>query len=544
MSGPVQADLVLTGGRVWRGLGLAPAEAVALWGGRVLAAGTAAEIEPLIGAGTEVVALRGRLATPGLNDAHMHLLPYGMAMAEVDLRPKAAPTLDALLGALAARAAGTPPGEWVTGRGYDHFRLDTGRHPTRDEIDAAVPGHPVYVVRTDGHLAVCNSRALALAGIDEATPDPQGGAIGRRDGRPTGLLAETARAPVQRLLPEPSGDDLVAGIERAGRDLLSHGITSCMDAAVGMQAGWPEMLAYQRAHREGRLPLRVHACLLGDPGRSIVPQAEAAGMLSGGGCERLRIGPVKIFTDGSAGGRTAAMTRPYLGGGPEDVGLLCLRDEELTDAVVDLHRAGWRMAIHAIGDAAIEQVLGAYEAAQAAAPAPGRRHRIEHCGWVRPDQIERMAAGGVIPAPQPAFLRCFGELYLTLAEKERVAASHPMRTWIERGLHPSASTDCPVVEIDPMANLHAMVTRETEAGTPLGPEHRMSAEEALHAYTFESAYACHEEELKGRLVAGRLGDVAVWDRDLLDAPADAILEARCDLTVLGGAVVHRREGAP
>ena len=533
-----QADLVLSGGRVWRGSDLPDAEAVAFAGGRVLATGRAVEVEALAGPGAEVVALEGRLVTPGLNDAHMHLLPYGLAMAEVDLRPSVAPTLDALLRAVAARAADTAPGEWVTGRGYDHFRLDAGRHPTRDELDAAAPEHPVWIARTDGHLGVANSRALALAGIDEATEAPQGGMIERRDGRMTGLLAETARAPVQAVLPRPTEDDLVAAIERAGRDLLSHGITSCMDAAVGMHAGWAEMAAYRRAHREGRLPVRTYACLLGDPGRSILPEAMEAGLVSGAGDDLLRIGPVKIFTDGSFGGRTAAVTRPYLGG--EDTGLLLLSQDELTAAVVEGHRQGWRFAIHAIGDAAIEQVLAAYEAAQEAAPDPDRRHRIEHCGWVRPDQIERMVSGGVIPAPQPAFLHWFGELYLTLAERDRVEASHPMRTWIEAGLHPSASTDCPVVEIDPRPNLHQMVTRETDRGTVLGADQALSMEEALHAYTQEGAHASHEEGAKGRLAPGLLGDAAVWDRDVIADPA-SVMEAAVDLTVLGGRIVHRRD---
>jgi predicted amidohydrolase YtcJ len=538
MTGP--AELVLSGGRVWRGLGLPEAEAVAFAGGRVVATGGAAEVEPLVGEGTEVVPLGGRLVTPGLNDAHMHLLPYGVAMGEVDLRPAAAPTLDALLGAVAARAAESPPGGWVTGRGYDHFRLDTGRHPTRDELDAAAPDHPVWITRTDGHLSVANSRALALAGMDEGSEAPQGGMIERRDGRMTGLLAETARAPVQAVLPRPTEEALVEAIERAGRDLLSHGITSCMDAAVGMHAGWAEMVAYRRAHREGRLPVRVYACLLGDPGRSVLPRASEAGLVSGDGDDRLRIGPVKIFTDGSFGGRTAAVTRPYLGG--EDTGLLLLDDEALTEAVVQGHRQGWRFAIHAIGDAAIEQVLGAYEAALRAAPDPDRRHRIEHCGWVRPDQVERMAALGVIPAPQPAFLHWFGELYLTLAERERVEASHPMRTWIRRGLHPSASTDCPVVEIDPRPNLHQMVTRETDRVTVLGADQALSMEEALHACTYEGAYGSHEEGLKGRLLPGQLGDAAVWDRDVLAEPG-AVMEAVVDLTLLGGRIVHRRGGA-
>ena len=261
------------------------------------------------------------------------------------------------------------------------------------------------------------------------------------------------------------------------------------------------------------------------------------------GDARFRIGPVKIFTDGSAGGRTAAMTRPYLGGDAEDTGLLCLSDAELNAMVLEGHREGFRFAIHALGDAAIEQVLNAFEAAQADTPDPARRHRSAHCGWLPPDQLARMEAAHVLPAPQPAFLYYFGDLYLTLAERGRVEASHPMRTWIDAGLEPSASTDCPVVEIDPIANLYTMVTRKTERGTELGPAHCLTPEEALHAYTYASAYAAHEEGIKGRLIPGQLADIAVFDTDLLDCAPDQILSAQCDLTILGGQVVYEREGA-
>jgi len=538
------AQLVLRGGKIWCGLGLPLAEAVALGEGCVLATGSDADIAAFVGDATQIIDLGGRLATPGLNDAHMHLLPYGTAMSELDLRPGVAPTLQALLDAVKDRAATLPAGQWVIGRGYDHFRLDTGRHPYREELDEIAPDHPVYIVRTDGHLAVANSRALALAGIDENTPSPPGGLIERQNGKLTGLLAETGREPVMNVLPQSSVAQLVESIERGGKDLLSRGITSAMEAAVGIRDGWTEMEAYQEAHRTGRLPVRVYATLMGDKTRSILPQCRAAGLVSGGGDDRLRIGPVKIFTDGSAGGRTAAMSQPYMGGDADDTGLLCLSDDEVNTMVAEAHRDGYRFAIHAIGDAAIEQVLNALEAALADHPDPHRRHRIEHCGWLRPDQMARMKAAHILPASQPAFLYFFGDLYLSLLERERVEASHPMRDWIDAGLEPSASTDCPVVEIDPFANLYVMVTRRTMNGTRLGAQQCLSIEEALHAYTYASAYAAHEETIKGRLVPGQLADVAVFDTDLLTCDPEAILNTRCDMTILGGEVVYRREGAP
>ncbi|MFD1911055.1 amidohydrolase [Halodurantibacterium flavum] len=538
MTAPV-ADTILTGGRVWRGLGLGFAQAIALGGGRVLATGTAEQVAAHTGPNTTVIDLAGRLAIPGLNDAHLHLLPYGTAMAEVDLRPGSAPTMAALFDRLRERAATTPKGEWVTGRGYDHFLFAENRHPYREELDAACPDHPVYIVRTCGHLAVANSLALERAGITEGTPSPEGGLIERQNGRLTGLLAETGREPVMAVMPAATEDALVASIERGGHDLLTYGITSVMEAAVGIRDGWTEMLAYQRAHREGRLPVRTYACLMGDKTRSILAQAEAAGLVTGRGDDMFRIGPVKIFTDGSAGGRTAAMTRPYKGS--EDHGILCIPDqEELSAMVLAAHRAGYQMAIHAIGDAAIDQVLNAYADALADTPAPGRRHRIEHCGWLRPDQMARMQELHVIPAPQPSFMYYFGDLYLSVLEEERVAASHPMRSWIDAGLNPSASTDCPVTEIAPLPGIYNMITRKTNRGTAIGTDQALTLEEALHAYTSASAYASGEEEIKGRLIPGQLGDVAVFDRDLFAISPEELLEARCDLTLLGGRVVHER----
>ncbi|SDK84130.1 amidohydrolase [Paracoccus chinensis] len=534
------ADVVLTGGVVWCGLDLPRAEAVAIRDGRVMATGTTAEIEALAGPQTRRIDLGGRFAMPGIYDAHMHLLPLGIDMSRVDLRHEVAPTLEAMLEALRARAAVTPKGEWVLGRGFNHFLLDVGRFPHRDELDRACPDHPCYIVRTDGHSAVANSRALALAGIDETTPQPEGGLIEIRDGRLTGMVAETGREPFEAVLPHSSVEEMVEAIERAGNMLLSHGITSVMEAAIGLHSGWDEMVAYRRARDEGRLPVRVYGCVMADKTRTILPQAMAEGLSTGKGCEMFRIGPVKMFTDGSAGSKTAAMTQDYMGD-PGNKGLLCIPDQSELDAMVkQAHDAGWQMGIHAIGDAAIEEVLNAIEAAQAANPVPDRRHRIEHCGWLRPDQMDRLERLHVLPVAQSSFLYWFGDNYETVLEKDRIAASHPFRTWIERGLNPSASTDCPVTDIDPRPVIYNLVTRKTRAGKVFGLEHCLSIDEALHAYTSASAYASSEEGLKGRLEPGQLADIAVFDRDLTAVAPEALLDAVCELTLRGGEIVHER----
>lgn len=539
----VEADIVLRGGPIWCGREEGVVEALALWGDKVLAAGTEAEIAGLIGPSTRVIDLAGRLATPGLNDSHLHLISLGMTMDWVDARPAAAPTLEALLGQIAARAAKAKPGDWVLARGYDQTKLDTGRHPYREELDRASPNNPVMLVRTCGHISICNSKALAIAGIDEASPTPPGGLIEQQNGRLTGLLAENARAPVWAAIPDPSEDDLVAGIERGGNYLLSLGITSCMDAAVGQRGGFGEIAAYTRAKREGRLPVRTWLALLGDAERSIVPQCHAAGLISGTGDAMLMVGAVKIFLDGSAGGRTAWMSEPYLG---EDktTGVRMLSDEELERQVLDAHAKGYQLACHAIGDAAIEQLITAYEKALAAHPDPDRRHRVEHCGFSTPQQHARMLKAGIYPCPQQVFIHDFGDAYIKVLGEERALPSYPFRTWFDLGLKPATGSDAPVCDPNPFPNFHTMLTRQTWRGTVMDAAQRVSIEEALQAYTEYGAFSQKQEAVKGKLRPGFLADIAVFSRDLLSATPDEILkDTHCDLTIRGGEVVYERAGA-
>lgn len=537
----VHADIVLRNGPIWCGREDGVKEALAIWQGRVLATGSDGEIAPLIGPRTQVVDLAGRLATPGLNDSHLHLISLGLTMDWVDSKPDAAPTLDALLGAIAARAAQTKPGEWILSRGYDQTKLDTGRHPFREELDRAAPNNPVMLVRTCGHIAICNSAALALGGIDESSVAPQGGLIEQQNGRLTGLLAENARAPVQAAIPQPSEAELVAAIERAGRYLLSLGITSCMDAAVGQKAGFAEIAAYHRAKREGRLPVRTWLTLLGDESRTIVPQCHAAGLISGTGDDMLMIGAVKLFLDGSAGGRTAWMTQPYLGE-DQTTGVWMLDDAECERLVLDAHVKGYQLACHAIGDAAIEQLITAYEKALKAHPDPDRRHRIEHCGFSTPQQHERMVAAGIYPCPQQVFIHDFGDAYVKVLGAERAKPSYPLRTWFDLGLKPATGSDAPVCDPDPFPNFHAMLTRRTWRGTVMDAGQCVSIEEALQAYTEYGAFSQKQETVKGRLAPGFLADVAVFSRDLLTADPEAIWkDTRCDLTILDGRIVHEAE---
>jgi hypothetical protein len=536
----VEADIVLRGGPIWCGREEGVVEALAIFRDKVLAAGSEAEIAKLTGPGTRVIELDGRLATPGLNDSHLHLVSLGLTMDWVDARPAAAPTLEALLAKITERAAKAKPGEWILARGYDQTKLDTGRHPYREELDRAAPDNPVMLVRTCGHVSIVSSRALALAGLDESSPTPPGGLIEQQNGRLTGMLAENARAPVTAVIPTPSEEELVAAIERGGQYLLSLGITSCMDAAVGQKAGFAEISAYHRAKREGRLPVRTWLALLGDEGRSIVPQCFEAGLISGTGDAMLMIGAVKIFLDGSAGGRTAWMSEPYLGD-DNTTGVQMLSDEDLERQVLEAHRKGYQLACHAIGDAAIEQLITAYEKALAAVPDPDRRHRIEHCGFSTPQQHERMVKAGIYPCPQQVFVHDFGDAYVKVLGPERALPSYPFRTWFDLGLKPATGSDAPVCDPNPFPNFHNMLTRKTWRGTVMDEGQRVSIEEALQAYTEFGAFSQKQEHVKGKLTPGMLADVAVFSRDLLSAAPDEILtDTRCDLAIRDGQVVFER----
>ena len=404
----IAAESLLTGGKVFLGPGLGFAEAVAFWGGKVLATGSAAELSALVGPNTKVVDLRGRLAVPGFNDAHQHMMSMGFGAMEVDLKDEAIDTLDKLLAAVKAGVEATEPGGWVLGRGYDHFELDVKRHPLREELDQIAPDHPVYIKRTCGHMGVANSKALELAGVTEGTSQPAGGHIESQNGKLTGLMQETAQRLITKAQPDDKLETLVTAIEAGARLNLSFGITSCTDPAVGLRKGYMDWQAYLAARRQDRLPIRMYLMPLagasGWPDRAI-----GMDLMTGDGDEWMRVGPMKLFTDGSAGGKTAAMSEPYTDDS-ENTGIFIYGDEELHGYIADYHARGFQIATHAIGDAAIEQVLSGYEKAMGNNVDPSRRHRIEHCGFLTDDQLRRMAAAGILPAPQPIFLYEFGDL--------------------------------------------------------------------------------------------------------------------------------------
>jgi predicted amidohydrolase YtcJ len=533
-----KADLILSGGPVWCGLEQGFAEAVAVRDGLVLATGKASEIEVLAGQGTRRIDLRGRLAMPAFHDAHMHLMSLGRNAAKIDARADATASIADLLEKIATRAGETQPGAWVMATGYDHDRFAEKRHPTRWDLDKASPHHPVWLQRCCGHMGVANSAALKLAGIDRDTPDPSGGVIVRQNGEPTGLLQERAQEALRAVMPDPGVEQLVEAIEIAGKRCLSYGIGSVMDACVGSAGGWADVEAYEAAHAAGRLPVRMTMAMGGGP-TGIAEEAYAKGYVTGRGDAMLRVGPVKFFTDGSAGGCTAAMNKPYTNG---DLGVLIFEDREMDDMVGHYHHRGYQVAVHAIGDAAIDQTIASFDKCCTDGTCSHRRHRIEHCGFVDEGHLDSMERLGLIPAPQPVFVRDFGDTYLDVLGEQRSAECYPMARWQRRGLKPAMSSDTPVSDVNPFVNLHAAVTRRTIGGETVGAAECLTLAEALATYTENGAHACGVDDRLGVLEAGKTADIAVLDGDPFSRGIDDLLATSADLTLLEGAVRFDRHG--
>jgi predicted amidohydrolase YtcJ len=537
----MQADLLCYNGAVFQGLGAGISHALAIHSGRIIALGD----DALAAAGpdTKRLDLAGHLAIPAFNEAHMHLLPYGLGLSQVNLRAEEVRSLDELLARIRKAASAAPKGAWILGRGYDHSALDIGRHPDMAELDKAAPDNPVFITRTCGHMGVANGAALRLAGVGHNTPDPEGGVIERKGGRLTGLFQERAMRLVRDVMPPPSEAEMVDAIERASLHLASLGFASATDMNVGMTAGMAEISAYETAKHNGRLPLRLWQVLAGNP-EGIAADAWAAGLRPMAGDDSLRWGAVKVFADGSAGGLTAAFFEPYLASAGGGTGVFTFPDETIHALLKLYHEQGWQLDIHAIGDAAIEQVLRGMEAADSPAhPFTGRRHRIEHCGFVTRDQRRRMLARGILPVPQPVFMYEFGDLYVRNLGMARAEAAYPMKTWLDEGHHPAASSDCPVSTVDPFINLYTMLTRRTNKGSVLGEAERLTLAEALHCYSWCGAYTQFAEDRRGSLAPGMQADVAILSCDIFTLDAEEILSVQVDATLRDGAPIFDRHGA-
>lgn len=535
-------DTVYGGARFLTGPEFTRVDVLAVHHGRIVALGDDARELPA----RRRIDLGGAAVVPGFHDAHNHLAWFGMALDELPLGAGDVRSVDDVYAAVAARAAELAPGSWIIGSGYDQNKL-LGGHPNAEALDRAAPQHRVWLKHVSGHMCVVNSAVLTDLDLNHV---PEGGdVVHDAAGSPTGLLREQAQLLLRPLVYPIPVDRVTRAIERANHELLAQGVTSVQEAGIG--GGWIgrtpiELGAYQNARAEHVLNLRVTVMVAADA-MHVVEAAEEdemrfgldLGLRTGFGDDHLRIGAMKIFADGSLVGRTAAMCDPYVGddGGR---GYFQTPPAELRETIRLAHRSGWQVATHAIGDRAVAEVLDIYEEVLTAHPRPDHRHRIEHCGITRPEQIERIARLGVIPVPQGRFVHELGDGMISAVGAERAEWCYRQKSFLDAGVELPASSDRPVVDGRPLLGLRDLVQRRTAGGAVLAASERLTPAQALRAYTYGSAYAGFAERRVGRLEPGYLADFAVLSADPLQV--EDLGEVAVLATVVGGDTVHDAVG--
>ncbi|SDD09051.1 amidohydrolase [Actinokineospora iranica] len=500
------------------------AREVGVWRGRVV--GVDDEVADL--PARREVSLGGATVLPGFVDAHVHLAWAGMREGGVSVAP--CERVDHVLAVIERAAAAAPVGEWVDIVGYDQRAL--GRHLTAGELDAVSGGRKVFVVHDSGHACVVNTAVTALLPLGVTHDD--------------GVLTEGGMAAVRDLRQPYSVAEVSAAITRAARTCLSEGVTTVAEAGIGgglITHSPIELAAYQHALDTGLLPIRVQvmvaASLLRDLGAhptDDTPRAMDLGLRTGFGGDRVGIGALKVFTDGGMMARTAALTAPYIGSGHS--GQLYADADELRRLITDGHRAGWQLAVHAIGDRAVDLALDAIADAQRAHPRPAPRHRIEHAGLVRPDQLARFAALGLTAVIQPNFLWYLGDDYADIMGPERADWLYRGRGFLDHGVALAGSSDRPVTTGAPLRSIQFMVERRTATGRPVGPDEAVTVLEALRAFTIDAARACRLEDSLGSITAGKHADFAVLAADPTTTPPGAIGDIEVVATAVAGAVAH------
>jgi len=501
---------------------------IAVEGGRIVALVPPEGARPWRQSASEVVDLRGADVYPGFTEGHGHLVGYGAAVEQVDLREVA--TFEALVERVKAAATKVPAGAWVLGRGWDQNLWPDKAFPHHQALSAAVPDHPVLLRRVDGHAVLTNARAMAAAGITAATSDPAGGRILRdASGQPTGVLVDAAVELVDRAVPAPTAADIERRVLLAGQHLASVGLTEIHDAGTSRQ----ELAVLRALAGAGRLPVRVYVMLDGgddtllDGEFSAGPQIARDGMLS--------VRAVKLYADGALGSRGAWLSQPY-SDEPGTRGLEVTPEARLAEVVRRAAKAGFQPCIHAIGDAAVTRVLDIYER-EMGARGDALRPRIEHAQIVSPRDVPRFAPLGVIAAVQPT--HCTSDMPWVPARlgEARVSWAYRWRSLLAAGVKLCLGSDVPVESPDPRLGMWAAVTRRTPQGTPpagWNPSEALTIAEALAGYTTWTAYAAFEENWRGSLTPGSAADLTVLDRDLAAGDAAAILQAHVVRTVVAG----------
>ncbi|MEK4536582.1 amidohydrolase [Peribacillus sp. FSL K6-1552] len=512
-------------------------EAVAVKGNRISAVGSNREVKGFIGEETKVMDLQGKTLLPGFIDAHIHLILYGVNQLAVSCKDEHIKSIEDLLNDLKEKASTIPKGEWIRAWGFNETVVKEKRYPTIAELDAISVEHPIIVSRTCSHISVVNSKALEIAKINENSENPTGGIIEKdKTGRFTGRLIETANM-IMTEIASYTESELMKAVKIASEHFVAAGITSIHEAGA---YGPESFRLLQQAVKSKDIRVRIYA-MIGSLNNSheFVNKMVEAGVITGTGDERFKIGPAKLFTDGSSTGPTIA-TRETYSSDPDNFGILYYSEEEIYQVLGQAHKKGYQITVHAQGDRAIEMYLNCVEKALEESPRKDHRHRIEHAGISSPDLQERMKNLELIPIPNPPFPYEFGDIYIQ-HYGNRVNHMYAVRDFIDNGIIAAGGSDAPVTDYNPLLGIHVAVNRTSQSGSEIGVAQSISVMEAIKLYTWNGAYASFEEDIKGSIEVGKLADFVVLTDSILKVNPLHIKDLQVESTIIDGEILYHRE---
>ncbi|MFB6804245.1 amidohydrolase [Peribacillus butanolivorans] len=512
-------------------------EAVAVKGNRISAVGSNREVKDFIGEETKVIDLQGKTLLPGFIDAHIHLILYGVNQLAVSCKDEHIKSIEDLLNDLKEKASTIPKGEWIRAWGFNETVVKEKRYPTIAELDAISVEHPIIVSRTCSHISVVNSKALEIAKINENSENPTGGIIEKdKTGRFTGRLIETANM-IMTEIASYTESELMKAVKIASEHFVAAGITSIHEAGA---YGPESFRLLQHAVKSKDIRVRIYA-MIGSLNNSheFVNKMVEAGVVTGTGDERFKIGPAKMFTDGSSTGPTIA-TRETYSSDPDNFGILYYSEEEIYQVLGQAHKKGYQITVHAQGDRAIEMYLNCVEKALEDSPRKDHRHRIEHAGISSPDLQERMKNLELIPIPNPPFPYEFGDIYIQ-HYGNRVNHMYAVRDFIDNGIIAAGGSDAPVTDYNPLLGIHVAVNRRSQSGSEIGVAQSISVMEAIKLYTWNGAYASFEEDIKGSIEVGKLADFVVLTDSILKVNPLHIKDLQVESTIIDGEILYHRE---
>jgi predicted amidohydrolase YtcJ len=521
----MQTDMILVSGNIITMNPKKPkAQALAVQKNKITAVGTNTQIKKLAEKTTKTIDLKGKTVTPGFTDTHVHMLGFGAHLNNLDLR--GVTSIKEMQEKLQDQVKRTPKGNWILGGRWDQEKFKEKRYPTRFDLDKMSQNNPVFLRRVCGHICVVNTRALETAGITKETKPPSGGQIDidPKKSELTGIIRENAMELIDKAVPAPSEKELEQICLLACKKAVETGLTTVHWIIQSPD----EVRILQRLKKDGKLPLRAYLLIPIE----FMKHLKEHGLLTGFGDNMIKIGSIKLLSDGSLGAHTAALEEPY-SDEPKNKGMMLYSQKELNKLAAEAHEAGFQLAIHAIGDHAVEIVLLAIEKAITKSPRKNHRHRIEHASVLNEKLIDGIKKLNLIASIQPHFT--ISDFWtINRLGRKRARWAYPFKTLMQKGITITGSSDCPVEPINPLLGIYAAVARKEN------PKEKITVNEALRMYTINAAFASFEENVKGSIESGKLADLVVLSHDPETSAPEKIKDIKVEMTIVNGKMVYSK----